>query len=224
MLFPSFFLRKASPRRGHQGCPLQGEVAKLWTPSLGWGGAEPCSSWVSATAGAGGCWRGRVSPKSHGDPVSISKGKGDPRLRHRFCWVPLTSLWGMSGGGHFAWVREDFCFSCQVEEIWMEQWLPLSRHRFRASSLGWPCCWGRRKRGSKQGWWASAWWASRRPGRSCQDFSFRMGFRTSKGRLTPLCTAECPADASQWCSPLLFLLSAQVLGLAGESYLLTGFW
>nr|XP_038023902.1 Fc receptor-like protein 3 isoform X15 [Anas platyrhynchos] len=41
-----------------------------------------------------------------------------------------------------------------------------------------------------------------------------MGFRTSKGRLTPLCTAECPADASQWCSPLLFLLAAQVLGLA----------
>ncbi|XP_071884045.1 Fc receptor-like protein 3 isoform X6 [Anas platyrhynchos] len=41
-----------------------------------------------------------------------------------------------------------------------------------------------------------------------------MGFRTSKGRLTPLCTAERLADASRWCSPLLFLLSAQVLGLA----------
>lgn len=67
--------------------------------------------------------------------MSISKGKGDPHLQHRFCWVPLMSLWGMSGGGHFAWVREDFCFSCQVEEIWMEQWLPLSRHRLRVSSF-----------------------------------------------------------------------------------------
>ncbi|XP_038023888.2 Fc receptor-like protein 4 isoform X2 [Anas platyrhynchos] len=49
-----------------------------------------------------------------------------------------------------------------------------------------------------------------------------MGFRTSKGRLTPLCTAERLADASRWCSPLLFLLSAQVLGLAAtETALLT---
>lgn len=144
-----YFLPFFSEKHLHAGdirvALCKGEVAKLWTPSLGWGGAEPCSSWVSATAGAGGCWHGRVSPKSHRDPVSISKGKGDPHLRHRFCWVPLMSLWGMSGGGHFAWVREDFCFSCQVEEIWMEQWLPLSRQRLRASSLGWPCCWGRGK-------------------------------------------------------------------------------
>ncbi|XP_047911447.2 Fc receptor-like protein 3 isoform X3 [Anser cygnoides] len=63
-------------------------------------------------------------------------------------------------------------------------------------------------------WWC--WWVSRRPGRSCQDFSFRMAYVQRQARPSLYRgAAECLAGASQWCSSLLlFLLAAQVLGLA----------
>nr|XP_038023899.1 Fc receptor-like protein 3 isoform X12 [Anas platyrhynchos] len=38
--------------------------------------------------------------------------------------------------------------------------------------------------------------------------------QSGMGGSRALLLLECPADASQWCSPLLFLLAAQVLGLA----------
>ncbi|XP_047911444.2 Fc receptor-like protein 4 isoform X1 [Anser cygnoides] len=71
-------------------------------------------------------------------------------------------------------------------------------------------------------WWC--WWVSRRPGRSCQDFSFRMAYVQRQARPSLYRgAAECLAGASQWCSSLLlFLLAAQVLGLAAtEMALLT---
>lgn len=148
--------------------------------------------------------------------------------------MPLTSLWGMSGGGFTLpgegemfvyparWRRFVWSSGCPCHNIGLG--LPLwgglvageegneGPARLVGMSmvrLGIPC--------HGVVWWC--WWVSRRPGRSCQDFSFRMAYVQRQPRPSLYRgAAECLAGASQWCSSLLlFLLAAQVLGLAGES-------